>query len=159
MKISLVHNGRIIGEILPIAGTLKTNELNGFIIPTEYYFDLRSKINKYHDIFYPLVNKTVIDNILNKILQMKYSKLKEFYDQIYITINGYKVVNRNSEIRIIDNFEKTGLNNPILHIKAWHLKTEVINDDLIIYIIEFKYPSNPSNIIEVRQNGNFMRDY
>jgi len=159
MKINLVYGDKIIGEIFPMSGSFKTREIKGLLIPTKAYFELRSSINKYYEIFHPIRAENLIDKTLDKMLQKKYQKIKLIYMDIGLTIDNIKLSNSETEIRIIDNLTNTGLGNPILHIEAWKLKTEHIDEELRIFHLEFKYPSSPNHVIEIKSKKQLILEY
>ena len=159
MKIDLTYKNELVGEIYPHVGSFKTNELKGLVIPTNYFFELRSSIVEYNEIFGTKQSKINPDDKANTLISKNNRDIRDFYSHFEIRVDKKIVSNEQSEIRIIDNMEKTGLGNPVLSIDAWRLETRSISQELLIYKIEYRYPSNPRHIIEISKNGKLIREY
>lgn len=155
----LVHKNKILGEIYPQIASLKTREFRGILIPSDIFYEYRSILNKYDEIFNVKQTSNLIDISLNVLLKIKYKKIKTFYSDIGIMYDKIKISDAETEIRIIDNLIKTGLGNPIIFIESWKLKTDELPIKFEQYNIEFVHPSSPNHIIEVKKNGETLFEY
>ena len=129
------------------------------LIPNNDYQKIRSKINKYNEIFRNPKSNGIIDRFLDKQLEKKYLGLNNWFKDFQITVNEEPIANTNSEIRIIDNMTKTGLGNIELSIEAWNLNTDNVFEEFKIYSIEYVYPSAANHVIEVKYKNEVILKY
>ena len=159
MNLNLTYKGAIIGQILPELVSIETKELKGLLIPTSRYHFLRSSINKYNEIFNQPKSENIIDKTLDNLLRNKYNDLSAIISGLSIELNGSKITNNKTEIRVIDNLANTGLGNPIIYIESWNVNTETIDTDLNTYEIKYEYPSSQINTIEIKNKEDEIREY
>ena len=159
MKIELKHRTNTIGEIFTTTASKTTKELKGLLIPTKDYQNIRSKINKYNEIFHNPKSKGIIDKFLDQQLKKKYKDLNNWFKEFQITVDDDSITDANTEIDIIDNLTTTGLGNIEISINAWNLNTEILSHDFKIYSIEYAYPSEPKNIIEIKYDHKLIIKY
>lgn len=123
------------------------------------YYDIRSSVRKYNEIFMVPKTSNIIDATLDNMLKNKYKKLEHFYRQIGIKIDGEKITDTESEVRIIDNLIKSGNGNPILNVACWNLRTESLKERIPIYSAEFNYPATPHYLVKIEINGETVLEY
>lgn len=159
MKINLVHKEIILGEIYPQIASKSTGELKGLLVVTKDYYDYRSLITKYNEIFKSPNSNNLIDSSLDKMLKIKYKELAISYAKLEIQINGRNICNELSRIKIVDNLISTGKGNPVIDIESWNLETNSLEMEFKIYCAEYKYPSEPKNQITIERNGEIILEY
>ena len=159
MRIKLKHSGIIIGEIFPTIASRITKELKGLLVPTKEYKEICNNIHKYNEIYNNPKSNNMIDRFLDKKLEKKYTDLKNWFNEFQITVDEKPITDTHSEIGIVDNLTKTGLGNTEISIHAWNLNTDNISQDFKLYSIDYVYPSEPKNIIEIKHDGEILLKY
>ena len=159
MKIELKHRDTTIGEIFSTLASRTTKELKGLLIPNQDYQNFRSHINEYNEIYINTKSKGILNRILDKQLEKKYSELNMWFKEFLITIDEKPITDTKSEIRIIDNLTRTGLGNIELSIEAWNLSLNSLSEEFKTYSIEYAYPTEPKNVILIKYNNETILKY
>lgn len=156
MKIFLTHSDIVIGEVLVTFGSKHTQEIKGILIPNEQYSKVRAGIIKYNELK-NTEHKDLLDRFLSNMLEKKYKNLIDWYSDFKIIADDKVLTNPDSNLRIYDTLNKTGLGNLIVEIEAWNLKS--LKEEFKIHTIEYLYPSEPKNVIEIKTNGKLVMTY